>query len=237
MAKKKKNFATVVTDITKVLILRILSLSSSCYPVRAQRAHFLGDKLSTTPRHSTQNDARMALSLQKLWRPRYLPISPIVKWDPLRHHFSEKRHRSTAHCARTADTSEDLPDVISNPETRDSPTGAMPETWIFSRTWRHSGTFRDNFIGRSWGRTAVAKFASNPSSPLIFPVSCANGLFDSVPVISLFFINYTLHYVIEILDTTCDFSIFFMILSRNTWIFGKFDEINNKKLRVIICIE
>lgn len=64
--KKKKNFATVVTDITKLLILRILSLSSSCYPVRAQRAHFLGDKLSTTPRHSTQNDARMALSFQKL---------------------------------------------------------------------------------------------------------------------------------------------------------------------------
>lgn len=169
-------------------------LSDSC----PKKIYFLADKLSTAPRHSTQNDARMALSFQKLRCSRYLSISPIVKWDPLRHHFSEKRRRSTAHCARIADTSEDLPDVISNPETRDSPTGAMPETWIFSRTWRRSGTFRDNFIGRRWGRTAVAKFASNPSSPLIFPVSCANGLFDSIPVIFLFFINYTLHCVIEI---------------------------------------
>lgn len=101
-----------------------------------------------TPCHSIDASSNGIILSKTTTYPRYLPISPIVKWDPLRHHFSKERRHSTAHCARTAGTIEDLPNVISNPETRDSPTGAVPGIWVFSRTWRHSGTFRGNFIGR-----------------------------------------------------------------------------------------
>lgn len=140
----------------------------------------------------------MALSFQKLRRSRYLPISAIVKWDPLRHHFSGERRHSTAHCARTAGTIEDLPNVIPNPETRDRPTGAVPGTWVFSRTWRHSGTFRGNFIGQGTrlGSGHRCRFRERFVS---FNISCflCRQLFDSVPRL-FFFTSYTTHYVVEI---------------------------------------
>lgn len=160
------------------------TLSSSCYLIRVQRIYFLADNLSTAPRRSTQNDARMALSFQKLRRPRYLPISPIVKWDPLRHHFSEKRRRSTAHCAQDRGHERGSPRRHLESRNAWQPYGRNARDLNFL-TYVTTGTFRDNFIGRRWDRNAVAKFASNPSSSLIFPVSCANGLFNSV--ISLFF--------------------------------------------------
>jgi len=139
---------------------------------------------------------REVLSFQKLRRPRYLPISPIVKWDPPRHHFSGERHHSTAHCVRTAGTIEDLPNVILNPETRDSPAGAVPGTWVFSRTWRHSGTFRGNFIGRG---TRSGRRCQVRERIVSFNISCfLCRQFIRLRPSFLFFTSYITHYVVEI---------------------------------------
>lgn len=156
---------------------------------------------------------------------------------------------------RSVDSIENLPDVISNPETRDSPTSArsVPGTWVFSRTWRHSGTFRGNFIGELlWGSMKVGSRPSfvvvvvaglaNASSPLIFPSSLTRGwLFASpsvsgVPVVSFFFTfsfffvffnNHTAHYAVE----TCSFAwehvappASWLILLRDIRIFGEIDD-------------
>ena len=128
--------------------------------------------------------------------PRYLPISPIVKWDPLRHHFSEERRYSTAHCVRTAGTIEDLPNVISNPETRDSPTGAVPRIWVFSRTWRHSGTFRGNFIGRGT-KLGSSRCCRVRECIVSFNISCFCADSYSTLFFVYFFTSYTAHYVVE----------------------------------------
>lgn len=147
-----------------------------------------------------------------------------------------------------------VPDVISNPETRDSPAGALYPRPEFSHV-------RDDILGHfvvislaSYGgeyearvdETAVRRRRARASSPLIFPSSLAR-LF-AAPSSSrpsfllrapslLFSSRRTAHYVVEALSLAHEHvapPASWLILSRDI---GRFGEIDGEPGRELIYIE
>jgi len=178
---------------------------------------------------------RTALSFQKL-RPRYLPISPIVKRDPLRHPFFQGTlsfdYPLYEDCERAI---ENLPNVISR----------IPKCARLSgRTVRdRSFHVRDDIL-RHFVVISLAEIESSlPDSRvrlILFNTYLPFLVRTVIRLYSAVYFFYTPHYTAKVHGLAQEHmavTTSWLILSPSMRVFAKFDEIDDAIERMLICIE